>query len=151
PSAHRVAVGGDGRAICHFGRRTLLERLLVQMPLLSSVDERGAQAENVKAELPHRTIAAGRLHAEVLARYLPHGALGGRQHRVDSLGECVGAQLLTLLVRNSDQLCESLRVPAMDRAAAEDGRRNARDTEGLEVTPSFRLGLHVEAIELHSP
>ena len=60
-------------------------------------------------------------------------------------------QLLALRVPGPHQLGERLRVPAVDHAVADDGRRHAGDAERLEVTPPLGLGLDVEPLELHSP
>ena len=52
------------------------------MPQLPRVRERGGHPEDVEPELAHGAIAPGILHAEVLARNLPHRALGGVEDHV---------------------------------------------------------------------
>ncbi len=105
----------------------------------------------MEAELAHRPIAPGILHAEVLARHLPDGALSGGQHQVHPLAQLGRLELLRRAVAHPDQLGQRLRVPAVHDAVAHDGGGHAHHPEGLEVSPPLRLGLDVEALEGHSP
>ncbi len=121
------------------------------MSLLARVDEGRAQPEHVEAELSHRPVAARRLHAEVLTWDLPHGALGGGQHGVEPLASSAGVNGSRSAVGTPTSSASAFGIPAVDGAVADDGRGHARNAEGLEVTPSFGLGLDVEPLELHSP
>jgi len=105
----------------------------------------------VEAELVHGAIAPRVLHAEVLARHLPDRPLGGGQDEVHPLGELNRGELLRRAVAHADQFGQRLRVPPVHDAVAHDGGGHAHHPERLEIGPTLRLGLDVEALEGHSP
>src|SRR5215472_4606872 len=151
PAAHRIAVASHRVPVNHRGGGALLEHVGREVALLARVHEGGADPEDVEAELMHRPVTAGLLHAEMLARNLPHGALGRREHPIEQGGELGGSELLALAVARAHQLREGLGIPAVDEPVAHDGGGHAGDAEDLEVLASLWLCLDVVSLELHSP
>src|SRR5215831_11767709 len=151
PAAHRIAVASHRVPVNHRGGGALLEHVGREVALLARVHEGGADPEDVEAELMHRPVTAGLLHAEMLARNLPHGALGRREHPIEQGGKLGGSELLALAVARADQLREGLGIPAVDEPVAHDGGGHAGDAEDLEVLASLWLCLDVVSLELHSP
>jgi hypothetical protein len=105
----------------------------------------------VKAERADGAVAVGRLHGEVLGRYLPHQALGGGEDLVQALGQDRGREALAFHPGDADQRRQRLRIPPVHGPVADDRGRHDRDVEPGEIRHPLGLGLDVDAFEPHSP
>ena len=150
-AAHERAVARDRGAVVQVGGRLVEQPRLRELAEIHAVDEREREPEHVIAQVSERPVALGGTPVEMTIRNVADQLLSRVEHDVEPLGEHGRGQLQRRRVRDAQELRVGRRVPSLRGAIADGQRRDTHDAQARQLLVAFRVGLHVDRVELDPP